>query len=175
MRDAPQNLILRPAVQLLGSFVPICDPVFCIAQNDRIEAEVQQFSMLRQFSVSLFCISVMPRRLALVHLIGIATVPCGRDFFNCGQQVTRQSVFVDVSASAHFGGLAGYSGRIILTYDDHRGRVHLAANDAGCLNAIHSGHGHVHQDDVWAESLGFFNCFHTVLGFAAYFPFGPRR
>src|SRR5580692_5254315 len=52
VRDLPHSFITRPAIELLGSLVPIGDPVFRIADDDSIEAEVQEARLSRQFGIS---------------------------------------------------------------------------------------------------------------------------
>jgi hypothetical protein len=59
-------------------------------------------------------------------------------------------------------------GGIIVTDDDHFGLRYLAPNNSGGLEAVHPGHGYVHEHHVRLQDFRLFNGFDAVRGFATH-------
>src|ERR1700676_938817 len=77
MSDLPQGLVTRPAIELLGSLVPIRNPVIRIADDDSIEGEVQQTSLSCQLGISSLSVGDIARHCKLHEtLIGHSQRSC---------------------------------------------------------------------------------------------------
>jgi hypothetical protein len=80
----------------------------------------------------------------------------------------------DVTASADFPCLDADESGIILAYDDHLRVRNLLAEKAGSLQAVHTRHGDIHEDEIGMKSLRLFDGLQSVRGFAGNFPVGTR-
>jgi hypothetical protein len=92
--------------------------------------------------------------------------------FDDGDQVTGEIGLAAKGACAYLCGLAENDFGIVLAYEDDVDSGALAAKDARSVEAVHAGHGDVHEDEVGVRSTGKVDRLLAVASFAADFPSG---
>src|SRR5215472_5359346 len=92
--------------------------------------------------------------------------------FDDGEEITGEVGLAAVGASADFGGLVGDDFGIVLADEDDVELGNLAAEDAGGIEAVHTRHANVHQDDVGMCGASLVDGLLAVGGFAADLPIG---